>query len=84
MTNEGEITYQSVLTRLSRIPMESLPQIDAYLETFVPENGSKAGNRDAVMELAGGWSDMTDEEFQAFLHEAHRSGGEAFGRDVSL
>ncbi len=84
MTNEGEITYQSVLSRLSRIPAESLPEIDAYLETFVPENGSKASNREAVMSLAGSWGEMTDEDFQAFLHEARRSGSEAFDRDVSL
>ncbi len=84
MMNEGQTTYESVLSRLSRIPAEALPQIDAYLETFVPENGSAARNRDAIMQLAGGWADMTDEDFQAFLHEARRSGSEAFGRDVSL
>ena len=82
MTNQN--TYQSVLLRLSRIPVESLPQIDAYLENFVPENGAKPRNREAILSLAGSWSEMSESDFQEYLSEAKRSGGEMFDRDVRL
>lgn len=60
----NENTYQSVLYRLSRIPVEALAQIDAYLENFVPENGSNPRNREAILALAGGWDEMSESDFQ--------------------
>ena len=48
-------------------------------------NGSiETGGRDAIMSLAGSWDGMSDGDFQEYLSEAKRSGGEIFDRDVSL
>lgn len=82
MPNEN--TYQSVLYRLSRVPVEALAQIDAYLKNFVPENGLKPRNREAILSLAGSWNEMSESDFQEYLFEAKRSGGEMFDRDVRL
>lgn len=80
----NEQTYQSVLFKLSRVPVESLPQIDAYLENFTPENGAKRQNREAILALAGSWNEMSETDFGEYLSEAKRSGGETFNRDVTL
>ena len=80
----NEQTYQSVLFKLSRVPVESLLQIDAYLENFTPENGVKRHNREAILALAGSWNEMSESDFEEYLSEAKRSGGETFNRDVTL
>ena len=77
-------TYQSILFKLSRVPVESLPQIDAYLENFMSENGAKRHNREAILSLAGSWNEMSESDFEEYLSEAKRSGGEMFDRDVTL
>ena len=80
----NEQTYQSVLFKLSRVPVESLPQIDAYLENFTPETQAKRQNREAILSLAGSWNEMSESDFEEYLSEARRSGGEMFDRDVTL
>ena len=47
-------------------------------------NGVPADRREAIMALAGSWESMSEGDFEEYLSEANRSGGEMFGRDVSL
>lgn len=48
-------------------------------------NGSlETGACEAIMSLAGSWDGMSEGDFQEYLSEAKRSGGEIFDRDVSL
>jgi selenophosphate synthase len=82
--NTGNTTFESVVSRLRLVPTESLPQIEAYLETFLLDNGAEENNRAAILSLAGGWSEMSEEDFQDYLSEARRSGGDAFDREVRL
>jgi len=67
---EKEITYESVLSRLRQIPVEALPEVDAYLEGFMPNNGLRGKNREAIISLAGSWGEMSDVDFQEYLSEA--------------
>ena len=80
----SEKTYQSVLFKLSRVSVELLPQIDIYLENFLPETQAKRQNREAILSLAGSWNEMSESDFEEYLSEAKRSGGETFNRDVTL
>lgn len=80
----SEKTYQSVLFKLSRVSVESLPQIDIYLESFLPETEAKRQNREAILSLAGSWNEMSESDFEEYLSEAKRSGGEMFDRDAAL
>ena len=77
-------TYQSVLFKLSRVPVESLAQIDAYFENFMSETQAKRHNRSGTLSLAGSWNEMSENDFEEYLSEAKRSGGEMFDRDVTL
>lgn len=47
------------------------------------QNG-KSGNREAIMAFAGSWDSFSEADFQEYLFEAKRSGGEIFDRDVNL
>ena len=80
----NEQTYQSVLFKLSRVSVESLSQIDAYLENFTPETQAKGHNREAILSLAGSWNEMSESDFEEYLSEAKRSGREMFAPDVTL
>lgn len=82
ITNEQ--TYQSVLFKLSRVPVGSLAQIDAFLENFMSETQTKRQNREAILALAGSWNEMSESDFAEYLSEAKRSGGEMFSRDITL
>lgn len=80
----NEQTYQSVLFKLSRVPVESLAQIDAYLENLMSETQKQRHNREAILALAGSWNEMSESDFEEYLSEAKRSGGEMFNHDVTL
>ncbi len=47
-------------------------------------NGVPVGQREDIMSLAGSWGGMSENDFQEYLSEAKRSGGEMFDRDFSL
>lgn len=75
----SEKTFQSVLFKLSRISVESLPQIDAYLENFLPENETKKQNGEEILSLAGSWDEMSENDFEEYLFEVKRIGDEIEG-----
>ena len=79
-----EKLYQSILLRLSRVPVDYLQQIDSYLKLFSKQIQSKPRNRAQILALAGRWNDMTDIDFQDYLHIAHQTGQELFNREISL
>ncbi len=69
--------------------LDDMAEMDLISVQHIEVEGSNGkpvapGVRDAIMELAGGWDDMSDGDFQEYLSEAKRSGGEIFGREVSL
>ena len=81
--NQTDRTYRSILDQLARLPSESLPQVKAWLDTLVPLNGEKEDRRRAILEFAGSW-DMSEDDFEDYLKEAHRAGNRAFGGNVDL
>lgn len=76
--------YQSVLKKLSLLPVDSLPLVDNYLSTLAEKNGRKEQNRKAIFELVGSWKDMSDDDFQEYLRVAKETGKEMFNRQVEL
>lgn len=76
---KNERIYRSILKRLSLVPADQLQIVDAYLDGLIREIQDKEQARLKILELAGGWNDMTEEDFQDFLHEAKNSGNKAFG-----
>jgi hypothetical protein len=79
-----EKLYQSILLRLSMIPVDYLEQIDLYLKLFSKKVQSKQRNRAQILALAGSWNEMTEVDFQDYLHIAHQTGQELFNREIAL
>lgn len=74
--------YQSILHKLSEIPVDYLNEIDSYLEAFTQKTKLRQNNRAQILELAGSWNDMDEDTFQDYLLSAKKT--EIFSRDVSL
>lgn len=74
--------YQSILHKLSEIPVDYLNEIDSYLEAFTQKTKLRPNNRTQILDLVGSWNDMDEDTFQDFLLSAKKT--EIFSRDVSL
>lgn len=80
----AQTIYQSILQKLSIIPVDYLQQVDDFLLQLGEELQSKEDNKLEILSLAGAWQDMPEEEFDDYLRQAKKSGDEAFGRDIIL
>ena len=79
-----EKTYQSILQKLSRVSVASLPQVDLFLQQFIEAKEEHTTNREEIMSLAGSWNEMSETEFQEYLDETKRVGNEAFSGEITL
>lgn len=77
-------TYKSILQKLSALPTDYLELVDNYLAALSEKINKKEENRNAIMALAGSWSDMDDDEFEDFLRVTKETGDELFNREVDL
>ncbi|RCR69506.1 hypothetical protein [Larkinella punicea] len=75
-----EKTYQSILQKLSAIPVEHLEQVDEFLAQFSRNGKATEETRKAVLNLAGSWGDMSEGDFNEFLTESkvYKTAKEAF------
>lgn len=68
---DKENIYQSILFKISSIPVDYLQQVDNYLKELKAEiEAEKDANRQRILSLAGGWSDMDDDSFDSYLDSA--------------
>lgn len=72
---------KKLLNDMADLDLITVRQIDVEGENY---NGDPAGQREAIMSLAGSWKGMSDGDFEEYLSEAKRTGGKMFDRDVSL
>ena len=76
--------YKSVLRRLSQLSVEYLQLVDNYLSSLQTKLDKKEENRNAILALAGTWSDMSNEGFEDYLRVTKETGDELFNRVVEL
>lgn len=76
--------YKSVLRRLSQLSVEYLQLVDNYLSSLQTKLDKKEENRNAILALAGTWSDMSDQDFEDYLRVTKETGDELFNREVEL
>ncbi len=90
--------YQSVLKKLSTLPIEDLEQVDSFLNQLSHERPMEEENksldlkskeeietnRKATLEFAGAWSDFSDEDFESYLKHTKETGNELFNREIDL
>ena len=77
-------TKQKVVEELEQIPQGRLPELYDLIHHYRLGLEKSGSRRSQILLLAGSWSEMTDEEFTAFLEEiperrstvfAHRRSG---------
>ena len=71
-------TKQKVVEELEQIPRGKLPELYDLIHHYrlgLEKNGSR---RSQILQLAGSWSEKTDEEFTAFLKEIPKRLSTAF------
>jgi len=76
--------YQSVLRKLSNIPIEYLTEVDVFLTILNKEIDTKAKNKENILALAGSWNDMSDEDFEDYMKNVKQVKKEMFNREIDL
>jgi hypothetical protein len=56
--------YQSVLRQLSLLPVEYLKLVERFVSGLNQLSQDKKKNRQAILALAGSWSDLSDQDFE--------------------
>lgn len=68
---DKENIYQSILFKISAIPVDYLQQVDSYLQELTAKiEEEKEANRRRILSFAGGWSDMGKDDFEDYLKTA--------------
>lgn len=76
--------YQSVLHQLSLLPVEHLQQVERYVAGLNQRNQTKKKNREAILALAGSWSDLSETDFEEIRAVAKEAGASLFAREIDL
>lgn len=79
-----ENVYQSILIRLSTVPESYLQEVDAFLKKLAIEIHEREQNRLKILNLAGAWSDMPEQDFEDYMGEIRNTQTEMFNRNVEL
>ncbi len=64
------LLYQSILQKLGQLPVNGLPQVDAFLAFLVSQEPKKLGKespKKSIDHLFGAWKTWDENEFQDFL-----------------
>jgi len=76
--------YKSVLQKLSVIPPEHLIEVDVFLTALSEEIAMKEKKRLQILELAGSWSDMSEEDFDDYMQSIKVVKKDMFNREIDL
>ncbi len=76
--------YQSVLRQLSLLPVEYLKLVEQFVSGLNQRTQDKKKNRQAILALAGSWSDLSEEDFEEILTISKQTGASLFSREIDL
>jgi len=78
------ITYQTIINEVNKIPVDFLQDVYKILHSFSSKIESHKQNKKEILELAGSWSDLSDNDFKDIMSEIHRNRTEMFNRNIEL
>ncbi|NUQ26751.1 MAG: hypothetical protein HUU34_22635 [Saprospiraceae bacterium] len=76
--------YQSVLRQLSLLPVEYLKLVERFVSGLNQLTQDKKKNRQAILALAGSWSDLSEQDFEDIRSVAKETGNSLFAREIDL
>jgi hypothetical protein len=71
-------TKQKVVEELEMIPQDKLPELYDLIHHYRLGLEKSGSRRSQILQLAGSWSEMTEEEFTTFLEEIPERRSTAF------
>ena len=78
------ITYQTIISEINQIPIAMLQDVYNMVHSFNMKVTQKEQNRNKIMQLAGSWQDMQEEEFDDFMSVVKKERGNMFNREIEL
>jgi hypothetical protein len=78
------VTYQHIINELNQIPVDFLLDVYNMLHSFKNKIDDRSTNRLNVLQFAGSWNDMSDDDFSDYKSEIERSKNEMFNRIIDL
>lgn len=72
------ITRDKVIAEIDQVPDHQLPELYAVIHDFKLRVGASQDSKHRIMQFAGSWADLPEEEFAAFLTEVRQRRHRAF------
>lgn len=78
------ITYQTIINELNQIPLAYLSDVYKIIHSYNSKIEQRQTNREKILEFAGSWSDIPEENFKDIMSEIHCSKEKMFNREIEL
>ena len=75
---EKTITFDSVMDEIKQIPDHKLPELYELVHGFRLRLPGSEKEKQQIMQFAGSWIDLPDEDFTSFLTETRQRRKQAF------
>ena len=79
------LTINAILEEIKDVPVEKLGELYDYVHSLtVSSKAPDKKKKKTVLEFAGAWADMSEEDYQGFVKHTHKVRKELFNRHVDL
>ena len=77
--------FQSLLDQLSLLPVDYLKKVQQFVAKLNQQGkDKKKNNREAILALAGSWSDLSDADFDEIRAIGKQASAATFSREIDL
>lgn len=78
------ITYQTIINEINHIPLAYLQDVYKIIQSYSLKDDFQTQNRKKILEFAGSWNEMSDEDYKDIMSEINRSKEDMFNREIEL
>jgi len=78
------VTYQTLINEINQIPVSFLQDVYDLLHTYQVQINQKEQNRKKILEYAGDWADLSEQDFLDIKAEIERNRKEMFNKEIDL
>ena len=78
------VTYQTEINEINQIPVISLPDVYNLIHSYHVRLNEKEKKRNNILQFAGAWTDLSENEFLEITREIKQNRNEMFNREIKL
>ena len=78
------ISYQTIINEINQVPVSMLNDVYNMVHSFNLKVVQKQQNRDEIMNFAGCWEDMKQEDFNDFMDIIKTERNNMFNREIEF